>query len=174
MENVTPSKKAEQLLKKFKIVEPFVDVEALVKKMDIDLEYDDLDDEISGFLIFNEAKSTIVVNSNHHPNRQRFTIAHEIGHFELHAKTSQKELFVDRKFARDMNSSTGEIIEEKEANSFAAELLMPEKMLRSEMENSGMDFVDDVFMLVLARKFRVSDQALGYRLGKLGLGLDEI
>jgi Zn-dependent peptidase ImmA (M78 family) len=162
---------ATDLLKRLKIKEPPVNVEAIAEKLKINIEHDDLDDDVSGFLILKKNNHTIVVNENHPSNRQRFTIAHEIGHFVLHANNG-KELFIDKKYARDINSSTGEINEEMEANSFAAELLMPAQMLKDELVSSGFNVFDDMATFALAKKFRVSEQALGYRLGKLDLGFD--
>jgi len=164
---------AKKLLKQFQITKPPINVESLATKLKINIEHEELDDDVSGFLIIKKDKSTIVVNSCHPSNRQRFTIAHEIGHFMLHAKISGKEIFVDKKYNRDLNSSTGEIEEEKQANQFAAELLMPEKILRKEIEDSDIDLVDDTATFVLAKKFQVSEQALGYRLAKLDLGLED-
>src|ERR1700741_3403986 len=59
----------------------------------------ELGDEVSGELVVGENRGTIVYNIAHHPNRQRFTIAHELGHFILHlGKGKSKEMFVDKDF----------------------------------------------------------------------------
>lgn len=74
-------------------------------------------------------KGTIGFNPTESKTRQRFTIAHELGHFELHKQDSG--LFVDKEFKmlfRDQNSSSGEIRKEQEANAFAAAILMPENI----------------------------------------------
>ncbi len=65
--------------------------------------------------------------------RQRFTIAHELGHFFLHRASST--VFVDAApiFFRDESSSNGSQREEIEANAFAAELLMPEDAIRQRL-----------------------------------------
>jgi len=62
-------------------------------------------------------------NDPHPLVRQRFSIAHEIGHFILHQK--QGQLFIDKTykvFLRDQLSSSGENIQEIQANQFAAAL----------------------------------------------------
>ena len=63
----------------------------------------------------------------------------------------------------------GEDINEKEANYFAAELLMPAKFLRQELEGKRLDLFDDSGTLEkLAKKYKVSVQALTIRLTNLG------
>ena len=65
--------------------------------------------------------------------RQRFTIAHELGHRALHPG---RELILDvpvRVNLRDKTSSMASDIEEIEANAFAATLLMPEQMIRDQL-----------------------------------------
>lgn len=61
----------------------------------------------------------MIINSLHHPHRQRFTIAHEIGHRVKH--TRELSSFEDKTFFRNGDSNLIEI----QANKFAAELLMP-------------------------------------------------
>jgi Zn-dependent peptidase ImmA (M78 family) len=112
----------------------------------------------------------IGVNSHHPKTRQRFTIAHEVGHFCLHGHEElrvDKGLFVIRN--RDATSSTGTDIEEIEANLFAAELLMPAKWLeRDLLEGLGSNKRDDNLISELAKKYLVSDQALTIRTSSLG------
>ena len=109
----------------------------------------------------------IGVNSADRPARQRFTIAHEIGHMLLHAN---EPLIVDeRGYAligerREGESSPREI----EANAFAAALLMPATWV-SDALHDGIDFSDDQGIARLARDFDVSQQAMMYRMVNLGL-----
>jgi len=73
-----------------------------------------------GRLIRKNGKGIIRVgNSALLPGRQRFTIAHELGHWELHKGVSQ--FICDDEDMRDYGRSPMEM----EANHFAAELLMP-------------------------------------------------
>ncbi|HEY4248477.1 MAG TPA: ImmA/IrrE family metallo-endopeptidase [Lacunisphaera sp.] len=111
------------------------------------------------------------MNANHSEARQRFTIAHELGHFFLHAGDP---VFVDQSFVmmRDTASSEGEKVEEREANLFAAELLMPAKLIVKEVEDmDDIDIVDDGKIGRLADKFGVSVQAMSFRLANLGVSL---
>jgi Zn-dependent peptidase ImmA (M78 family) len=100
--------------------------------------------------------------------RQRFTIAHEIGHAVL---TAQDFLYVDKVARlRDARSAQGTDPAEVEANAFAAELLMPADMLEREVQRrGGLDVYDQDDVLELAGEFQVSTQALLIRLNMLGL-----
>ena len=70
----------------------------------------------------------IGVNDLHAPRRQRFTIAHEVGHLEMH---KGRPLVLDhvRMNMRDATSSTATDVEEIEANQFAAAILMPSDLV---------------------------------------------
>jgi Zn-dependent peptidase ImmA (M78 family) len=64
---------------------PSVPVEQIAESYGIELRYEPAEQELSGALIRKGRKEVVIgVNSSHHPNRQRFTIAHEIAHFLLH------------------------------------------------------------------------------------------
>jgi len=131
-----------------------------------------LDDTVSGVLVIKDGGAVIGVNSNHHSNRQRFTVAHELGHFVLHRSASS--LFIDtgHVFFRDEKSSDGMRQQEVEANAFASELLMPEAALRDHVQREAAGAFDEPAMASLAQTFGVSVQALTFRLAKLGLIVD--
>jgi Zn-dependent peptidase ImmA (M78 family) len=130
----------------------------------------ELDADVSGFLLLKDDNSVhIGINKSNPVNRRRFTLAHEIAHYILHAKDSK--LFVDKEekvLYRDSNSSTGELEKEREANAFAAALLMPEKLLREEIAKQNEE-AKEKFINNVARKFQVSEQAVTIRLTNLGL-----
>lgn len=69
---------------------------------------------------------------------------------------------------RNTQSSTGELLKEREANSFAAALLMPRNLILMAIDNLTDDEQDD-FVQSLARKFKVSESAMGVRLSNMGL-----
>jgi hypothetical protein len=64
--------------------------------------------------------------------QKRFCIAHELGHFLLHSRQNQLEICN----STDMLPGYAQSREEQEANSFAAELLMPTEMFRSHLAPS--------------------------------------
>src|SRR5262245_12340133 len=113
-----------------------IDIKDCAKHLGIKLEALELDDDVAGFLVLKDnGDVNIGYNKNHSPHRIRFTIAHELAHYILHAKDTK--LFVDKEekvLYRDSNSSTGEYFMEREANAFAAALLMPQKLLIKEVE----------------------------------------
>ncbi len=126
-----------------------------------------LEDQVSGMLVIKKIGGTIAVNQNHHPNRQRFTIAHEIGHYQLHRGDS--EVFIDTTsvFFRDTTSAEGRSLQEIAANTFAAELLMPEQNMRKILRERLIDAFDDAVIRQIANQFGVSSQALTIRLTRL-------
>jgi Zn-dependent peptidase ImmA (M78 family) len=69
---------------------------------------------------------------------------------------------------RGPQSTTGEDDEEKEANLFAAELLMPAAFLDRDLRGKEFDLlVDNNLLVKLAKKYKVSVQALTFRLAYL-------
>src|SRR4051812_22563300 len=105
-----------------------VDVEAAAKACGVRVVHQDLEDSVSGMLVIKDGHGVIGVNQNHHPNRRRFTIGHELGHYILHRRKAK--VFVDASpvFFRDETSADGTETQEVDANAFAAELLMPENV----------------------------------------------
>ena len=97
----------------------------------------------------------IVPNGAGDSGRRRFAIAHEIGHFVLHPERCRRE----RGGAVD-EAGHGE---EREADAFAAELLMPEHLVREAVRERGPDVAR------LADRFAVSRKAMQARLRSLGL-----
>ncbi|MGB6298876.1 MAG: ImmA/IrrE family metallo-endopeptidase [Rivularia sp. (in: cyanobacteria)] len=163
----------EKILNQYNIEAPPIDVEELAAALGITIQYKPADDKLSGFLIrdLKNHSAVIGVNSSHPQNRQRFTIAHEIGHFLLH---ESGKLYMDRinnifrVQHRNQDSSKGTNVEEKEANLFAAELLMPEKFLAKDLDNCNtLNLLDEEQLSKLADSYRVSTQALTFRLAYL-------
>lgn len=159
------------LLQHNNIVEPPINVEGIVKAFGIVVrKKQNKDSDISGFLFRDNERTVIGVNSFHSLSRQRFTVAHELGHYLLHSQSDDR-MYIDRNFEvmfRDNRSSDGSNTEEREANLFAAELLMPEHFLREDLAAiSRLDLVDDHFIKQLARKYKVSFQAMLFRLTNL-------
>lgn len=95
------------------------------------------------------------------PVRQRFTIAHEIGHYALGHMEGNTKKFRDD--ATTFSSSSGKP-EEREANTFAARLLMPAKVVRFAVNEKGIRSIER-----LAEIFEVSQVAMKYRLINLGI-----
>lgn len=150
-----------------------VEVEKLALALGVEVRYEPADDHLSGFLLrdLKHHGAVIGVNSKHHKNRQRFTIAHELGHFFLH---EGERVHVDRADygfqvkLRNEDSSKGIDEEEKEANLFAAELLMPASFLENDLTKvETLDLLDEDALKNLADSYRVSTTALTFRLAYL-------
>ena len=145
-----------------------VDVRSIIEAYNISIHEEELEGTVSGILMINEKTTNLVINNNHHWSRQRFTLAHELGHFLLHKDTAT--VFIDESplFFRDLKSAHSINQKEVEANAFAAELLMPESVLKEEFKDSLLDVNDDVAVRSMATKYGVSPPALTIRLTRLG------
>ena len=161
---------AYDILKKLNLLKEPIELSGVLKHYNISLYEKDLDDDVSGFLHVKDNKP-VIVNENHHPNRKRFTVAHELGHFFIHAKNTKDALFIDKNYSgifhRNQKSTKGTDDKEIEANIFAAAFLMPKQLLKKALDNNGYDILDDSSFYVLAKRFSVSQQALAFRMAKL-------
>ena len=95
----------------------------------------------------------IYTNANHSPKRRRFTIAHELGHYALHRDLIGSGITDDALYRSRLGGPI-----ERQANRFAAELLMPWNLVVESIEQ-GIDTVEE-----LAEKFGVSKSAMSIRL----------
>lgn len=124
--------KAKSVLAQYNINQAPIDVAWIARENKIIVaERDNLPEDISGALDLRDNKPIILINGNQHIHRKRFTIAHELGHFFLNHTDG---VHIDKKlFFRNQTSSLGASMIEREANRFAAELLMPEDMLTKDL-----------------------------------------
>jgi len=150
-----------------------VDLNSVAQHFKLAVHEKPLEEEFSGFLAVPE--KVIVVNKNHPPTRRRFTIAHEIGHYILHAKKNPDvDVFIDRAvyFRKEVAISNTNHQTEMEANIFAAGLLMPEALIERYLkDNAWVDLSKSEDIKALASEFDVSAQAMSYRLRNLGFVL---
>ncbi|MBV9215319.1 MAG: ImmA/IrrE family metallo-endopeptidase [Acidobacteria bacterium] len=140
-----------------------VNLELIAEELGILVRHGKINNDVSG-VIFKEGTETVIgINEGEPPERQRFTLSHEIGHFVLHR---ERDLCVtsQRLFRKPASGD----FREMEANAFAAELLMPKQAI----ENAVLKLsADEVVSKVseLAKTFGVSEQAMTYRLANLQL-----
>lgn len=159
---------AMEVLEAFGSSGPPVAVEKIALAQGAQITYETFDGQVSGMLIRDEDRVIIGVNSTHAPVRQRFTIAHEIGHLVMH---KGRPVFIDRLVRINERDGSSDK-DERQANAFAAELLMPRTFVTAEIERifgkrsqtMPEQLVDD-----LAAKFNVSSAAMGYRLVNLNI-----
>lgn len=157
-------KAAQRILREQGVKAPPVPVERIIKAHNLILEYSPLEDEISGMAYIKDGLGIIGINSLHHPNRQRFSMAHELGHHILHADDLRKAVHVDKAIFRNEASSKAIDPLEIEANAFAAELLVPRELLAGIVGTASIDLEDDAKVEPLARQFRVSPSMMRLRL----------
>src|SRR6266571_1070724 len=167
-------RRAEDILRQNELFHVPVDVELVARRLNLRTEAAPLGDNVSGLLVVEKGHGIIGFNVTQALVRQRFTIAHEIGHFVLHVSDNPSALFIDTHYIvyrRDAQSSTGEDRREREANRFAAALLMPATLLQAEVQKHPLDFGDEEMLTDLASKFQVSIQAMSIRLSGLGFNI---
>ena len=155
------------LLSQGNVRSPAVPIDKIAESCGIAIKIEDFNNEISGLLLRTSHATTIAVERRQAPTRQRFTIAHELGHFLLH---EGEEVRIDKAFKlnfRSPASSKAEDIEEIEANAFAASILMPAMMLEAEINELDIDADDEEQIRALADRYKVSTQAMTIRLMNL-------
>lgn len=158
------------ILRELNIITPPVPIEKVVSSNGVQIKPYDFGDDVSGALFVDQGISVIGYNPFEPPVRQRFTIAHEFGHLVLHQKQTKSKLFVDKKILyRNKDSSTGEMKQEREANTFAAAILMPAFMIYEEVKRRGLQFIDEQSIKELSDTFKVSQQAMTIRLTNLDM-----
>ncbi|HLU91942.1 MAG TPA: ImmA/IrrE family metallo-endopeptidase [Pedomonas sp.] len=137
-----------------------VDVAACAQAVGLPIYAIDLPRGVSGMLVRHDPKAgdsgyVCYVDSSEPSVRQRFTAAHELGHFVLHRHLlgdTHKDNYLLR-----AEGFTGR--QETQANTFAADLLMPRDLIEQKLEE-GLTSVE-----ALAKAFGVSKVAMSIRLG---------
>ncbi len=144
---------AQELLTKMGITKAPVDVFDIASRMNIFVKFSVLNN-LSGALIHpnNENGAGILLNSNQPDNRIRFSLAHEIAHFYLSHYPNNKSAV----------SMLGRHVSpiEKDADSFASEILIPNEFLDIEIGNFIKSGISEIEAYKLSDKFAVSYSAM--------------
>jgi Zn-dependent peptidase ImmA (M78 family) len=111
--------------------------------------------KVSGILLPSERE--VWLNATESPERRRFTLAHEVGHWVCQVLEGRGSPVMCR--ADEVGVGEGRALE-REANVFAAELLMPEELVRGKSVGTAAG---------TAARFDVSEEAMAWRLYNLGL-----
>lgn len=162
--------KAKEVLQNSGIKEYPVKIIKLCEQAGIRVYQEYLPENVSGFIVIQEENfgkydfnRIISVNRRDSVARRRFTVAHELGHYYLH-RDQKNQLYAHR----DAGQS-GQI--ETEANIFASNLLMPEKMVKQAIDyldyDEGGSLPDTLKILTVAHEFNVSRDAATVRLKQL-------
>lgn len=134
---------ARRILSNFGLAEPPIDPVTIARGIGVNVtfvEFEPLHDNISGF--YDAEEDAIYVNKMEFPLRQTFTVAHELGHKILHedwARSSEYKMLL-----RDAASDSKDPFEQ-EANSFAANLLVPREMLNNYWQTLSLDQLSQLF-----------------------------
>lgn len=143
----------QKILKENYIDTPPVNAKELAENYGLTVNFVDFPEKyksVCGFIDFENA--TMYVSNADKTVRQNFTIAHELGHWILHRENQQAYKVLLR---RPIGGETEDM--EKEANVFAAELLVPADMLKKYKKQGLSNFE-------LAEIFMVSESVINYRL----------
>ncbi|HJZ57378.1 MAG TPA: ImmA/IrrE family metallo-endopeptidase [Gemmataceae bacterium] len=133
----------------------------------------DVDEELAGFLFVTPSVGLVFVNASDPVPRQRFTAAHELGHFVLHreemgGQVSKADTPADVELTDEQSDR-----HEREANRFAVELLMPADVCQARAEAFKTAYracPRGPLAYHLAAEFLVSREAMRFRLQELGVG----
>jgi transcriptional regulator with XRE-family HTH domain len=159
--HLKPHGAARELLDSYGIKEPPVQLEGLVDKLGIPMLLWDFPASLSALIVeVDKGDYVIGVNQGHHDNRQRFSIAHEAGHAVLRHEAGYYLEFFN---SADGDPPNFRYADEREANAFAAALLMDERWLRDDWAGGERS------LHKLARRYEVSEEAMSFRLMNIGL-----
>jgi Zn-dependent peptidase ImmA (M78 family) len=141
-----------------------VPIEELCRRLDI-IEIQALTTaSFEGGLLTDRERSNgiILVKNGVSPQRRRFTLGHELGHFLMpsHVPDTQGRFLCSEKDMLLLNPKEGDrrAKMEVEANRFSSLLLMPPPALRAELGKKSAPSLEH--MLALAKKFDVSKDAM--------------
>lgn len=165
---------ASDLLNRTGLLKAPVDLEKVLNAVGISVEVADLGEDVSGLLAINNGKGFIAYSMGQSGQRQRFTIAHELGHYLLHKSDGEDTVFLDKDFIVKYRSNKAytenEMRQEQEANAFAASLLMPKELIFKELgKNDIQKLPENEVIEKLAQTFDVSVPAMTFRLSNLNI-----
>lgn len=156
----TPAEDKEEILQLLdQYEEPPINVVKLAKTLGVEVYKitSGWDKRISGLIEKNDEDGgasgyAIYSNGEHSIGRRRFTIAHELAHYVLHRNLIGDGIVEDALYRSGLAS-----VLETEANKFAAEILIPNRLLRKAVERERS-------ITKLAEMFKVSSEAMTIRL----------
>jgi hypothetical protein len=124
---------ARKLLQRCGMIVPPVDLPPILAHLGFEYHLVDFPDGVDALLVTTgDGRRVAGVNRNHHPHRQRFSLAHEIGHRLLGHQVTyyRSDISIDNPPERIDHRREARRLE-TEANTFAGELLVPLSMLKT-------------------------------------------
>lgn len=149
-------KKAQEVLEANFVSEPPVRITDIAQNYGLQIKVVDLSGYpgVAGFI--DPQSRTIFVNKDDPPTRQAFTIAHELGHWLMHKKELESEPDKYAILYRKPLGEPNDDVVEKQANTFAASVLVPKNLLEKYKDVKDHTTIADIF--------GVSPEVIGYRL----------
>lgn len=120
----------------------------------------DMPEKILGHTMKDELGISVMINNNLDGPRKNFTLAHEVGHLLMHVEDTIK---VETNDTISGNKSTEDI--EKEANAFAAKLLLPDKVLVNQI-------LSNYSITAISNISKISKEAIYWRI--VGYAIDNL
>ena len=162
---------AQMILDRLGIEEVPIPIVAIMKSLNFQVVAGELKDEISGIIGIDDdlaknfkSSKVIAINNKDNVGHQRFTMAHELAHYLFDFDVSNQIVYYNT-----YNNFEDENEEERRANYFAANLLMPEKKFKKEFDNVVIKNNLYVTVEKLSQIFQVSGEAVRRRISELSL-----
>lgn len=157
---------AEEVLKENFIVKPPVPVVDLAKNYGYEVMEVKLPPDIAGLV---DIKNRIIfINDLDSASRKAFTVAHELGHIQLHAAELERNPDLGILYRRPLGKKDTDE-KEQEANCFAASLLIPQNMYEEISRRYKDVLTKENEAELLSGIFGVSPEAMRYRLHDFNL-----
>jgi|GEM_PF-741146 len=152
----------------------YIDVIKLANEVGIDVYATSGGPEFNAEISYENNGFSILVNEDHVETRRRFSIAHELGHYVLDRDLLLKHGTLDRS---NVYQDTDEKKREQQADTLAAEILMPAAAVKSFVADKGLgkqSRFESETLADMADCFRVSRPMAITRLRKLGFTIPYI
>ena len=157
---------ADEVIAAFGQSNPPVDLERIVREEGIELAEGAFDDDFHGRIEYLPEVGSFVIyhpsiDDNQYPSRVRFSLAHELGHYYIPA---HREMLMKGCAHNSMEGFNHKDLIERQADAFAAALLIPSAVLKQRMGRRG--FLSLSQILALAEDCKASIQATAFRYTK--------
>jgi transcriptional regulator with XRE-family HTH domain len=162
LRELRPEVAAREVLRLAGVTGPQVEMKDICEVLGIPIYRRPLPDSLSAAVMTIGLDAFVIaVNEGHSTKRRRFSVAHEVGHAVLRHEAAY---YLEYKVEDHWEPPGYSYFDEREANAFAAALLMDERWVREDYAAGLRDIQK------LARRYAVSAEAMGFRLVNLGLG----
>jgi Zn-dependent peptidase ImmA (M78 family) len=149
---------AKKILTESKVKVPPVDLIQILSAHGIGYEeIEDFPDTVDALIVEDGSKVYAAVNARQHLHRQRFSLAHELGHYFMHRNGMPEDaITIDNPPSDELDIPTKSPAE-TEADLFAGELLVPLEMLKLHVGKGIPE---------LSKLFQVSEQVISIAIGR--------